>query len=301
MDYVMIDAELYRVFHTVARCRNISQAAGKLFVSQPAVSKSIHKLEDLTGCTLFIRGSRGVSLTTEGQILFEYVQEAFGHLENGERVLEKIRNRQEGLVKIGISTVLCRYYFMPLLEEFHKRYPGIRITIVTRTSAETMQLLEQGQIDFAIISIPADRSGFVCHELITIEDIFVTGIGQSRPSGPVPLADLAGYSLMMLEKDNVTRRYVDAWLARQGVVLEPEIEIGSMEFLIDFAKIGLGTAVVIKNFVVEELRQGLLVEIPVLPSIPPRQVGIAVPKNLPQSIAAATFVEFLLASRRSET
>jgi DNA-binding transcriptional LysR family regulator len=290
----MIDAELYKVFYTVGRCGNISAAAGVLFVSQPAVSKSIRKLEDLTGCTLFIRGSRGVSLTTEGQILFDYVQQAFGHLQNGERVLKKIRNKQEGLVQIGISNTLCRYYFIPHLEAFHQRYPGIRITIVNRTSAETLKLMTQGQIDFGIISIPHDRSGFIYHEVLTIKDIFVAGKNFPCFTGPIPLSALSGYPLMMLEKDNVTRMYIDAWLADNHVVLQPEIEIGSMDFLIDFARIGLGIALVIRNFVEEELASGLLVQVPVQPAIPARKIGIVVPKNLPRSIAAETFIEFLL-------
>lgn len=289
----MIDAELYRVFFTVGRCGNISTAAGQLFVSQPAVSKSIKKLEDLTGCILFVRGPRGVKLTTEGQILFDYAQEAFGHLQNGERVLNKIRNKQEGLVKIGISNTLCRYFFMPYLEEFLLRYPGIRTTIVNRTSFETMDLLRQGQIDFGIVSIPRDRSGFVYHDLLTIEDIFVAGKRYPELSEPVPLETLNRFPLMMLEKDNVTRRYIDDYLAVNHTVLQPEIEIGSMDFLIDFAKIGLGVALVIKNFVEDELARGLLFQLPVVPEFPTRKVGIVLAGNLPLSIAAETFINFL--------
>lgn len=296
----MIDAELYKVFYTVGRCGNISTAAGQLFVSQPAVSKSIKKLEDLTGCTLFIRGSRGVSLTTEGQILFAYVQEAFGHLQNGEQVLKKIRNKQEGLVKIGISNTLCRYYFIPHLEVFHQQYPGIRITIVNRTSSETLNLLTQGLIDFGIISIPRDKSGFIYHELLTIEDIFVAAKKYPELPEPVPLAALSSYPLMMLEKDNVTRRYIDDYLAEKQVVLQPEIEIGSMDFLIDFARIGLGIALVIRNFVEDELARGLLVQLPVSPAIPARKVGLVIPKNLPISIAAETFINFLLEKAQTE-
>lgn len=296
----MIDAELYRVFFIVGRCGNISTAAGQLFVSQPAVSKSIKKLEELTGCTLFVRGSRGVSLTTEGKILFDYVQEAFGHLHNGELVLKKISNKQEGLVRIGISNTLCRYYFMPHLEGFHQRYPGIRITIVNRTSAETLNLLSQGLIDFGIISIPRDRSGFVYHDLLTIEDIFVAGKRYPELSEPLALAGLGAYPLMMLEKDNMTRRYIDDYLAANGVVLKPEIEIGSMDFLIEFARIGLGIALVIRNFVQDELARGLLLQLPVSPAIPARKVGIVVPKNLPLSIAAETFIEFLQGKSRLE-
>lgn len=289
----MIDAELYRVFYIVGRCGNISTAAGQLYVSQPAVSKSIKKLEYLTGCILFVRGPRGVTLTTEGQILFDYVQEAFGHLQNGEQVLIKIRNRQEGLVKIGISNTLCKYFFMPHLEEFHHRYPGIRIAIVNRTSSQTLDLLRQGLIDFGIVSIPRDRSEFVYHDLLTIEDIFVSGKRYPELSEPVPLAALNQYPLMMLEKHNLTRRYIDDYLAANQTVLQPEIEMGSMDFLIDFARIGLGIALVIKKFVEDELNRGLLFQLPVAPAIPARKVGIVVAKNLPFSIAAETFIHFL--------
>jgi DNA-binding transcriptional LysR family regulator len=289
----MIDAELYKVFYTVAGCGTVSAAAGHLFVSQPAVSKSIKKLEDLTGCTLFVRSSKGVRLTSEGQILYDYVKNGFEHLQNGEQVLKKLRNRKEGLVKVGISNTLCRYYFIPHLEEFHQKYPGIRITIINRTSMETLKLLEQGLIDFGIISLPQERSGFTYHELLTIQDIFVTGRQYPELQGPVTLQTLSRYPLMMLERDNVTRLYIDAYLAENQVVLQPEIEISSMDFLIEFARIGLGVALVIRNFIEEELSQGLLNEIPVIPALPPRKIGIVMPKNLPLSIAAETFIASL--------
>jgi DNA-binding transcriptional LysR family regulator len=287
----MIDAELYRVFYTVAGCGTISAAAGSLFVSQPAVTKSVKKLEDLTGCTLFVRSSKGVRLTTEGQILYEYVKNGFEHLQNGEQVLKKLKNRKEGLVKVGISTTLCRYYFIPHLEEFHRKYPGIRITIVNRTSQETLKLLEKGLIDFGIISIPRERSHFAYRELMTIRDVFVAGRQFPELQGPVPVQTLSRYPLMMLEKDNVTRSYIDAYLAENKVVLKPEIEISSLDFLVEFARIGLGVALVIRNFIEDELSRGLLREVPVTPALPPRKIGIVTPKNLPLSIAAEAFIE----------
>lgn len=287
----MIDAELYHVFHIVAECGTVSGAARALHVSQPAVTKSVKKLEDLTGCMLFHRSSKGVRLTTEGRILFDYVKNGFEHLQNGERVLNKIRNKGQGLVKVGISNTLCKYFFMPHLEVFHEKYPGIRIAVVNRTSPETLKLLEQGHIDFGIISIPMDRSRFSYHELMTIQDIFVAGCRYPELRRPQPLAALARYPLMMLEKDNVTRTYIDAYLAENNVSFQPEIEVSSLEFLAEFARIGLGIAAVIGNFVQDELRKGLLHEIPVTPAIPQRRIGIVTPKNLPLSIAAKTFVD----------
>lgn len=287
----MIDAELYRVFHTVAECGTVSAAAVSLFVSQPAVTKSIKKLEMLTGCTLFVRSSKGVRLTTEGQILYEYVKNGFEHLQNGERILKKLQNREDGLVKVGISNTLCRYYFIPHLEKFHQRYPGIRITIINRTSQETLKLLEKGLIDFGIISIPKERSPFVYRELLTIQDIFVAGRQYPELRSPVSLQTLRRYPLMMLEKDNVTRSYIDDYLAANKVVLQPEIEISSLDFLVEFARIGLGVALVIRNFIEDEIRSGLLIEIPVTPALQARRIGIVMPKNLPLSMAAEAFVE----------
>ncbi len=289
----MIDIELYKVFYTVAACGTVSAAGKSLYVSQPAISKSIKKLEDLTGCTLFIRSSKGVRLSTEGKILFDYVAQGLEYLQNGERILKKVRDRGHGQVRVGISNTLCRYYFLPYLERFHQDYPGIRITIVNRTSPETLQLLEKGLIDFGIISIPKDRSRFTFFDLMTITDVFVTGRNTIDLQGPVQLQDLARYPLMMLEKDNVTRSLIDDYLSGNEIVLQPEIEIGSMDFLIEFAKIGLGVALVIRNFVTEELACGLLQEIPTQPALPSRKVGIVLPKNLPLSIAAEAFIEAL--------
>jgi DNA-binding transcriptional LysR family regulator len=291
----MIDAELYRIFHTVATAGTVSAAAETLHVSQPAVSKSVKKLEELTGCTLFARSVKGVRLTSEGRILFDYVGQAFGHLENGERILKKIRERAEGVVRVGISNTLCRYYFLPRLEEFHRRYPGIRIVVVNRSSTATLELLARGLIDFGVVSMPLGTDGVVFRELMEIQDIFVAGAGYPELRTPRPLASLAGYPLMMLEKNNATRNHVDEWLASRQVALAPEIEIGSLDFLIEFARIGLGVALVIRNFVTEELAGGLLFEVPVDPGIPPRKIGIVTPKNLPLSLAAATFIDMVSA------
>lgn len=289
----MIDAELYRIFFIVANHGTVSAAAQALHVSQPAVTKSVQKLEDLTGVRLFNRSSKGVRLTTEGGILFDYVQNGFEHLESGERVLSKIRDKQQGMVRVGISNTLCKYLLIPHLEAFHNKYPGIRINIVNRTSPETLKLLEQGHIDFGIISIPTVRSELRFQELLVIQDIFVAGPRYPELRRPHTLTELAGYPMMTMEKDNLTRAHIDAYLSANNITLRPEIEVSSLEFLVEFARIGLGVAAVIKNFVQEELKKELLYEIPVTPAIPPRKVGIVTPGNLPLSIAAETFIDLI--------
>lgn len=290
----MIDAELYRVFFTVGQCGNISEASKQLFVSQPAVSKSIKKLEELSGCILFFRNSKGVSLTTEGAILFDYVKQGFDHLDNGERILNKIRSKDAGIVRIGISTTLCKHILIPHLKNFHTRYPQIKINIINRTSNETLLLLEKGDIDFCIISLPEKDERLDFHVLTTITDILVTNVSHNNMQKQIPLTSINTLPLMVLEKGNVTRTYIDKHLLQHGIALQPEIEISSMDFLIDFAKIGIGVSLVIKEFVENELREGTLHQITMTPPIPARQVGVVRHEKFPLSIAAKSCIDSLI-------
>lgn len=287
----MISTELYKVFYYVAMYKNITHAANELFTSQSAVSKSIKKLEQLTNCTLFIRSQKGVTLTSEGEILFEYVQKAFKYLLNGEKIIEKINNKEKGIVRVGISNTLCKYFFFPHLKKFHHSYPDISIKIMNQSSPNTYSLLDEGAIDFGIVSIPKNKSSYKYIELMSLNDIFVSKEPYIKEK--FPLEDLANQPLMLLDKENQTRIYIDDFLTTQGVFVNPEIEIGSMEFLIELAKIGIGTACVIKEFVTEELSNGMLYELPITPRPSPRKIGVVIKEHLPISTASKTFITFL--------
>lgn len=289
--YGMIHADLYKVFYYVATYKNITHAANQLFTSQPAVSKSIKKLEELTNCTLFVRSQKGVTLTSEGELLFEYVQKAFNYLISGEKMIERINNKEEGVVKIGISNTLCKYFFFPHLEKFHQVYPNISIQIMNQSSPNTFTLLDECSIDFGIISIPKNHPNFNYIGLMTVHDIFVTK--NPNHVDCYPLEILADHPLMLLDKENQTRIYIDDFLKGNRLELKPEIEIGSMDFLVELAKIGIGTACVIREFVQEELSSGILHEICITPAPMPRKIGIVHKAHVPLSIAAKTFVEFL--------
>ncbi len=289
----MIQTDLYKTFYYVATYKNISKAAKALFISQPAVSKSIKKLETLTKCILFNRNSKGVSLSTEGEILFGYVSKAFIHLDNGEKTIERIRNKKEGIVKISISNTLCKYFFLPYLQNYHNKYPDIKIQIVNRPSPSTLNLLDESLIDFGIISIPNDRANYKFIEIMTVHDIFVTSNRSYKKNTQVTVDEITKYPLMMLEKGNQTRLYLDNFLSVNNINITPEIEIGSMDYLIEFAKIGIGTACVFKEFVLNELRDNLLYQIPIHPEPKPRKIGIVLKNNIQLSIAAKTFIEFI--------
>ena len=289
----MINTELYKVFYYAAMHQNISKAAKALYISQPAVSKSIKKLESLTGCTLFQRNPKGVSLTSEGEIVFEYVKKAFDQLEKSEKVIEKINNFQEGSVKVGISNTLCKYYFLPILEDFHTAFPDIKIQIFNQPSPKTYGFLDEAGIDFGIISIPEKKLDYIYTELMEVRDIFVSAQKYGPEDKPMPLTALSDMHIMMLEKENQTRMFIDGFLAQNNLELIPEIEIGSMDFLIELAKIGIGAACVIKEFVLNDLENGVLSELPIYPAPAPRKIGIVQKENIPLSMAAEKFIDFM--------
>lgn len=164
----------YRIFYTVASLGNISRAADALYISQPAISKSITKLEEGLGVTLFSRTSRGVSLTEEGEILYQHIGNAFDSINQGEDEIKKIHDLGIGQLKIGVSTSLCKYILLDYLKDFINEHPHIKVTIRCHSTKNTLNLLAEGKIDLGLICETDIPKGFTYKEFTTIHDIFVT-------------------------------------------------------------------------------------------------------------------------------
>ena len=285
----------YRIFYTVAKTQNISKAAKELYISQPAISKSIQKLEESLGCELFRRSSRGVLLTEEGELLFTHVSSAFETLTLGE---DKLKNSLElgvGHLKIGVSSTLCKYMLLPYLKDFTKRYPHINISIVCQSTNESLQMLEENKIDIGLIGKPENLKNIHFDFLEEIEDIFVAAkdyLRNLKARGIQKDHILQSSTLMLLDKNNMTRQYIDDYLQENQIIIKDSIDISDMDLLIDFARIGVGVACVIKNFVREDLENGTLVEIPLGFPIHKREVGFAYKTTTKPSKSLAEFIHF---------
>lgn len=285
----------YRIFYTVANAGNISKAAKELYISQPAISKSIQKLEESLGCKLFSRSSRGVVLTEEGNLLYGHVRDAFETLTLGEDKLKRSIELGVGHLRIGVSTTLCKYMLLPYLKEFIKRNPHISISINCQSTNETLKLLDDNKIDIGLIGKPDNLKNIQFYYLDNIKDIFVaTGDYLSHLSQRGIKEDeiLQNSTLMLLDKNNMTRQYIDDYLQKNQITVADSIDISNMDLLIDFAKIGVGVACVIKSFVKKELEDGTLTEIPLGIPIHEREVGFAYKSNLKPSKSLQTFIDF---------
>lgn len=285
----------YWIFYTVANAGNISRAAKELYISQPAISKSIQKLEENLGCKLFSRSSRGVLLTEEGQLLYGHVKEAFETLNHGEDKLKRSIELGVGHLQIGVSATLCKYMLLPYLKEFIRRNPHISISINCQSTNETLRLLDENKIDIGLIGKPENLKNIHFYYLDNIEDIFVANpdyLTNLKKRGIPENAILENSTLMLLDKNNMTRQYIDDYLQNNHITVADSIDISNMDLLIDFAKIGVGVACVIKSFVSQELQDGSLVQIPLGIPIHQREVGFAYKENIKPSKSLQTFIDF---------
>ncbi|HHY78267.1 MAG TPA: LysR family transcriptional regulator [Clostridiales bacterium] len=290
----MIKLELYRIFCEVAKHKNLSKAASVLYMTQPAVSQAIMQLERELGLRLFTRTSKGVKLTNEGKLLFEYANSAINLIAKGEEKLNEWKNLTAGELKIGVGDTISRYFLMPYLEKFHKLYSNIKLKIINRTTIELCALVKSGEIDIAICNLPIEDSALEVIKIMDIHDIFVCGKSyKQKVHEPLSLESLAKYPLILLEPKSNSRRYVEKYFLSKGISIKPEIELGSHDLLLEFAKIDLGISCVIEEFSKEYLDKKELFKVKLEEPIPKRSIGICFLKSVSLSPTSSKFVEIL--------
>ncbi|WP_371381011.1 LysR family transcriptional regulator [Sporomusa aerivorans] len=290
-----INLELYRIFYVTAKTGSISKAAKELFTSQPAVSQSIKLLEQKLGGQLFFRTSKGVSLTAEGEIFFRYIEQGYQLIQTAEHKFQEMLHLLTGQIRIGAGDTLSKYYLLPYLGQFNECHPQIQIHVTNQTTFEILDFLKSGKIDLGIINLPIERDAAVeITETQKIQDCFVAGRKFRHLSeAEISLTDLTKYPIMVLEKGGNSRTFLEKYWSANGLVLQPEFELGTIDLLIHFAKTGLGVSCVIKDFISEELQNGELYEIKVKEPIPKRSIGLVVLRDVPLSTAARKFVSLL--------
>ena len=284
----------YKIFYEVARCGNISRAAKELYISQPAISKSISKLEDSLNTVLFTRNSRGVQLTDEGQVLFEHTRDAFEELAKGEQELKRIREFNMGHIRIGVSNTLCRFIMVKYLKGFIEQYPHIKITIESQPTTQTLSMLEQQRIDIGLVVEQKSAKSMNFIPVMDIEDIFVATPSYLENLKLREGADTDVFqsgNLMLLDKNNITRHYIDDYMSVNEIVANNLLEVTTMALLIEFARIGLGIGCVIKKFVKEDLDSGRLAQLKLDTPIHKRTVGFLWQSSR-TSKALDTFIRF---------
>ncbi|MCC2686415.1 MAG: LysR family transcriptional regulator [Paenibacillaceae bacterium] len=292
----MVNLEWYRIFLYTARCRNLTKASQELHITQPSVSYAIKQMEERLGLKLFHRLSKGVELTEEGRALFNYVEQSFSLLDTAQKHLQNLKQLNEGEIRIGASDSLIKHLLLPQLNAFHKEYPGIRIRLSHGKSPEIAQRLKEGVIDCAVVHMPMSDPQLSVQPLATLGDCFVVGEAyRELAKRSLTMEELSGLPLILLSPGSSTREFVEQWFAAKGFAVKPDIELGNVDLLAEFARLGYGAAFVSRTFVQEEVERGTLFELQLDDPLPPRSIGLATRQDRNLSVAADSFVAILLA------
>lgn len=291
----MNNLEYYKVFYHVARAGSLTVAAGELNISQPAVSQSVRQLETALGTKLFTRASKGVRLTGEGVLLYGYVAKGYEQIALGEQKLEQMLNLELGEIHIGASDMTLQFYLLPYLEQFHERYPHIKVAVSNAPTPETLDNLKDSKIDFGVVSTPFDNDdGLHVVSVREIEDVFVAGRKFIQyKNRMLDLQELENMPIIYLEGITSTRSYMDAFLQKNDVYIQPEFELATSDMIVQFALRNLGVGCVVRDFAKAYLEDGRLFELRFNMIIPKRHFCVVTnPKN-PLSAAARSMLELL--------
>ena len=230
-----INYELYKVFYHVATTLNFSEASKQLFISQSAVSQSIKTLERKLDQTLFIRSTKKVQLTPEGEILLRHIEPAMNLIQKGEAQLLDAASTG-GQIRIGASDTICRYFLVPYLEKFHKTFPNVHIKVINQTSLRCTELLKNGLVDLIVVNYPnaALNNISASMKIKNFHDVFIAGNNYPElKEKKLTLADLLHYPILMLDKNSTTNEFLHRLFQQHQLDLVPEIELTSNDLLID--------------------------------------------------------------------
>lgn len=288
-----INYELYKVFYHVALTLSFSEASKQLFISQSAVSQSIKVLEKKLNQHLFIRSTKKVQLTPEGEILLRHIEPAMNLIKRGEAQIMEANSLGGGQLRIGASDTICRYFLVPFLQRFHSKYPNIHIKVTNQTSIKCVDLLESGQVDLIVTNYPNSKLNNANHlkMIHRFKDVFIANRDYfALENQELSFQDLLKYPILMLDRKSTTSEFLHSLFQQNQLDLVPEIELSSNDLLIDLANIGLGIAF-IPDYCLSNTPDQLFV-LNIKEELPPRQLVIGYNEHLPVTRAAKEFISF---------
>lgn len=290
-----INFEYYKIFYIVAKYGNITKAAAALGSNQPNVTRIMKLLESQLNCKLFIRGARGVSLTEEGERLYSHVAVAYRNILDGQEEICGKDSQKSGTIEIGATETALHLFLLPVLHGFKKEYPAIRIKIHNRTTPETIRHLMSGELDFAVVTSPIEAPKSVsCLKVLDFEEILVGGTAyEELCRAPVALKELKEYPIVGLGRGTVTYDLYKNFFVEHKVDMELDIEVATSDLMLPLLKNNFGLGFVPEQMAKPLIRDGKLVQIPLIDAPPRRSVQVIADRGRGKSLATGIFYKYL--------
>ena len=286
-----IDLELYKIFYTVAKNKHITKSGEELFMTQPAISQAIKKLEQQLGGTLFLRSNKGIELTEEGKMLYQYIKGAMELINSAENEFTSFKDLSKGEIKIGCSTTLTKLVLIDVLEKFHIDYPNINITIENSLTTSLINDVKMGKLDFVIfnqsniketnlnlIKVKELKQGFIYNQ-----NFFEDNVKEFK--------DLTNLPLILQKEESNSRKLLNYILNEYNVKVTPKMEVVSQDLVCEFTKIGLGVGFTIIDLAKNKFN---FKQLNINKKIPNIEVYLAYNKFVSPTFASKMFINYLL-------
>ncbi len=294
-----VSYDYYRIFYYVAKHGSFSRAAEVLLQNQPNLTRAIKTLEAELGCTLFVRSNKGVKLTPDGERLYEHVSIAMAHILAGEEEISSAKSLQSGVVSIGASEIALRCFLLPILNQYRRQYPGIRIKISNHSTPRALSRLKSDLVDLAVVTTPmAIGADMHATDLKTFCEVPVGGeafrVLTERES--LTLAELAEHPIVSLGSKTSTYEYYLHLFQKHGLDFKVDIEAATADQILPLVQHNLGLAFVPDEFLTdlsEEHVHRLPLDIP----LPRRTIALVKKRAHALSLPAKELERMILAHR----
>ena len=287
-----INLDLYKIFYVVAKNKHMTRASEELHISQPAISQSIKKLEDSLGGILFLRSNKGMELTEEGKMFYEYVKGALELITNAENEFTSFKNLTKGEIKIGCSTTLTKLILLDALKEFHYDYPNININITNDLTSNLINDLKMGKLDFVIFNEShIKETNLNLRKILELKQGFIYNPNIYKDED-IEFSNLNNYPLILQKQESNSRKLLDNIAIDHNIKLIPKMEVVSQDLIMEFVNIGLGIGFGIINLAKNKYNN--LEELKLNEQIPNLKVYLATNKKITLTFASKTFIKYLI-------
>ena len=286
-----IDLELYRVFYVVAKNRHMTKASEELHISQPAISQSIKKLENQLGGSLFLRSNKGMELTEEGKMFYEYIKGALELINNAENEFTSFKDLSKGEIKIGCSTTLTKLILIDVIKKFHDEYPNININITNGLTYNLINNLKLGKLDFVIFNESnVKETNLNLQQIKKLKQGFIYN-PKFYDDKVTDFKDLNNVPLILQKEESNSRKLLDYIALQHNVKLIPSMEVASQELITEFVNIGLGIGFTMIDLATKNHKD--LKELKINSKIPNINVYLATNKSVSLTFASKMFIKYL--------
>ena len=269
-----INLNSLKIFLEVANSKSFLDASNKLFISQPAISKSMSKLEEDLGIQLFYRANKGITLTTSGETLYRYLQKTKDLLLSCERALISMNDIEEGKIVIGVQSHIVRNYLMDKIASFRTNHPKMIIELVDMSTNLLIERLEERKIDFVVDSSPIDTvyNNVKIEPICSLNTCFVKSVYNTH--NIKSLQSLKRESLILPASRSSLRKNLNKCCEGSGVILNPILEFETEELIIEATRRNLGVGYVVESAIQYLIDSNILERIKLKEELPKMEINL---------------------------